>query len=212
MIPGMLLGSLLLLPGPQEPVAAALEQPPWFGVMNDLKLYGDFRLRQENDFDLVGRKNRDRQRLRLRLGVNYQLNDQLLMGARVATGDPDDPRSNHVTFGNDFEDFDISLDRAFLTYRPTWWQGAFLTAGKFNHPFYKNPIYGELVWDADVQSEGAVGGRSLSTVPGFQEVRLTTDVYTILEQGNASDSAMVVGELEGRFGLGAKANATLATS
>jgi hypothetical protein len=206
------LGLLCLASLPQDPALPVQSQAPWADVFNRLKFYGDFRLRLEESFKLDDKKDRDRQRLRLRFGVNYQVTDELLLGTRIVTGDKDDPKSTHVTFGRGFDDIEMNLDRAFLTYRPAWWENSYATAGKFNNPLYRNPVFGELVWDTDVQPEGAVTGHSIQDVAGFEELGLTLAAYRVLEQGDADDANMVVGELKARFPLGAQGNATLASS
>lgn len=203
--------ALLLVGAPQDTTARLSEPTPWIGIFEDLKLYGDLRLRHESSFRLDDQEDRNRERLRLRLGVNYRLTDELLMGARLVTGDPDDPNSPHVTLGDGFDKLAFNLDRVFLTYRPSWWEGSFLTAGKFDHPFYRNPVYGELVWDADVQPEGAVAGVSLRDVLGLESMTVTVGGYTLLEQGGGKDAYLVVGELAGRMRLGESAHTTLAT-
>ena len=137
-----------------------------------MALYGDFRLRYEGDFDLEEQPDRHRARIRFRLGANYEVVDDLLIGARIVTGDRGDPNSPHVTLGDGFKDFEISLDRAFASYRPGWFEGSSLTAGKLAHPFDRNPVYGELVWDADVQPEGIVGGYSTGVSRFSQLARL----------------------------------------
>jgi len=206
------LGLLCLTSVPQDSAPPVQSQPPWVDVFDRLKLYGDFRLRAEQDFKLDDRKDRDLQRLRLRFGVNYQLTDDVLLGTRLVTGNKDDPNSTHVTLGDGFDDIEINLDRAFLTYRPEWWENSYVTAGKFNNPLYRNPVYAELVWDADIQPEGAAAGRSIHDVAGFEELGVTLAAYSLLEQGDADDANMLVGELKARFPLGEQGNATLSSS
>ena len=208
---GVLALSFMAL-APQESIPSLEQQHPWIRVLDELEVYGDLRLRQESDFRRPSMKRRSRQRVRLRLGANYQLSDEVLLGTRLVTGDPNDPNSPHSTFGDVFNDLAFSLDRVFLTYRPSSSEGSFVTAGKFNHPFYRNPVYGELVWDADVQPEGILAGTSIPNSFGFEALRVTVGTYSILEQGNAADSQMIVGELRGRHRLGKRTSATLATS
>jgi hypothetical protein len=211
MIALLLLSSFVPAPLPQEGPAAR-EPSPLELLFEDLKLYGDFRLRHESSFKLDDKKDRNRQRLRMRVGLNYQIHPELLLGGRLVTGDADDPNSTHVTLGDVADDLEVTLDRLFLTYRPDWLEGAFGTAGKFQHPFYTNPVYGELVWDGDVQPEGVVLGRSLSNVAGLAELGVTVGGYSVLEQGDASDTHMVVGELRGRMRPDPNLSATAATS
>lgn len=122
----------------------------------NFNIYGDFRLRAELD---TNRENVDdprfRERIRFRIGMNYKLLDnQLAIGARLVTGDSDDPRSPYVNLENNFESFEISLDRAYVQYTPSFYKWISLYGGKFNNTFKTKSIYNELVWDQDVQPEG----------------------------------------------------------
>ncbi|MFT7677003.1 MAG: hypothetical protein ACI8QC_000980 [Planctomycetota bacterium] len=175
-----------------------------------LRFYGDLRLRQENTTDVPGTEDRMRSRGRMRLGVNYQLDEELTIGARVVTGDRKDPNSPHATYGDGLEGIELSLDRAFLTYRPGAWEGAEITAGKFNHPFYRNQVYGELLWDADVQPEGMIARKSFKSIPGLQELELMLGGYALIEQSSGDDAYLVVSQLALRRRLSENLDGTLA--
>ena len=86
-------------------------------VLENLDIFGGFRLRvAEVDFNRQGdAADRYRARIRFRFGAQYTLLDkQIAVGARLSTGNKNDPRSPYVSFGNLFEDFDIFVDRAYL--------------------------------------------------------------------------------------------------
>jgi hypothetical protein len=111
---------------------------------------GDFRVRYEYTSAGNGAPSLGREVARLRAGLTYQLREDVVVRARVATGDPDDPNSTDVTLGSFVNDFAVSLDIASIEVnRPHW--GAI--AGKFTNPFH----YTELVWDGDVNPQGAAG-------------------------------------------------------
>ena len=188
------------------------EPRSWEPIFDRLTLVGDLRLRSESDFNRDDRRDRHRQRIRLRFGADYRASDEITLGARLVTGDPDDPNSPHVTLGNAFDSFEVSLDRAFVSYRPQWAGGASFTAGKFNHPFARNPVYGELVWDADVQPEGAILGWSMRLGQPFEDLTLTAGAYPLLEQNNGSDAFASVYEARSRvrFGEDTAAGASVA--
>ncbi len=159
----------------------------------DWTIGGDVRLRHESNWGAHGQPDRFRERLRLRIEIGCALHEQLDLGARLTTGDPEDPNSPHVTFGELFESFEISLDRAFVRYRPGW-ADSWIAAGKFAHPAARNPIYGELVWDADVQPEGIAGALHLP-VAGDEGVRLVAGGYRLSERGAGADVAMGFAQL-----------------
>ena len=185
-------------------------EAPWTGVMERLKLYGDVRLRHESSFQLVGKKDRHRERLRFRLGANYAVDDELLFGARLVTGDREDPKSPHVTFGDGFDGLEFTLDRAFLTYRPSWLEGARFTGGKFGHPFRRNPVYGELVWDADVQPEGLVTDYTASDVGPFSTLTVAAGSFFLLEQSGGDDAYALAGQVAGSLDLTEDASGSIA--
>jgi hypothetical protein len=129
---------------------AAIDQNPALSVSADL------RLRFESDWDShtssgARRIDRDRGRLRARLGVGYKLSKEWSVGARVRTGDRASQQSPHLTFdANDGpnDDFEVSLDRYFAQYK----SGAFTAWGGRNSvPFWQQ---NELFWDEDITPTG----------------------------------------------------------
>lgn len=186
------------------------EAPPWQNALNRLKLYGDFRLRGESTINRDDKRDSHRARIRMRLGANYQLSEDLLVGARLVTGSGDDPKSTHVTLGDGFKDFEVNLDRAFLTYQPDWALGGWATAGKFANPFRQNPVYGELVWDGDVQPEGAVLGYTRRGIPGVDELRFVAGGYYFFHQDDAGDAGAAVAQVSARIPLGAQFSSDVA--
>jgi len=173
----------------------------WERVFEDLRFYGDMRLRGESSVRQGSDPDRHRARMRLRVGADYRLNDEAQVGVRVVTGSADDPNSPHVTFGDALDGLELSLDRAFLVYRPASSTNTELRAGKFNHPFYRNEVYGELVWDADVQPEGVIVRQTFPDAV-FDEVTFTIGGYALLEQSKGADASLVVSELSARERLG----------
>ncbi len=188
------------------------EKAPWEEVLKRLNPYADFRLRAESNVNLDGKPARHRQRVRFRVGANYQMTDELFIGARITSGNPADPQSPHETFGNAFHSFNVSLDRAFVNYRPGWLRGTWLTAGKFGHPFYRNPVYGELVWDADVQPEGLVAGYTLTELGRLESLGLTAGEYVLLEQSRGDEGTASVFQVSGRVRLSEHLRSNVAAS
>lgn len=177
------------------------EKPAWAQTLERLNIYGDFRLRHESSFNLDDKSDRHRERLRFRLRLDYQLSDEVLLGIGLRTGDPDDPNSAFVTFGGGFNDFDISLDRVLVTYRPHWGDGLWVTAGKFVNPIHRNPVYGELVWDADVNPEGVVLGYSVTGGDTLERFDLLVGGYTIIEDAASDDVWLLSAEVAARLRL-----------
>ena len=156
-------------------------------VLENLDIFGGFRLRGvEADFNRQGgAPDRYRPRIRFRFGAQYTfLDKQIAVGARLSTGNKNDPRSPYVSFGQLFEDFDIFLDRAYLKYSPDFWQGSYAIGGKFGLTFTKKDIYNELVWDNDVQPEGGAAGYQVKNVGPLEELTFTVGQY-IVEETNS---------------------------
>lgn len=97
-------------------------------------------------------QDRNRFRLRARLGLNADLSDGFVAGLRVATGDSNTPVSTNQTFGGsggNFSKYSLWLDRAFLSFRPN--DELVLSIGRFDNPFFAPS---ELVWDSDLGFDG----------------------------------------------------------
>ena len=177
------------------------------GFLDRLDPFADLRLRYENQSNrpnpaTSGKlKQRNRGRVRFRIGANFEIHPELTAGFRVRTGNPDDPNSPHQTFGNVFDSFEINLDKVFLRYQPSWLDGAWIVGGKFAHPFVANPVYGELVWDADVNPEGGALGYRWKHESGF-DLGLVAGGYALLERTSEGDSKAVAVQATSGFKLG----------
>ncbi|MAE97353.1 MAG: hypothetical protein CL910_22110 [Deltaproteobacteria bacterium] len=195
----------------RETQAAAPGNPsvsaPSDSFFEKLHPFADFRLRYEHRRNRPGRDDRNRSRIRFRIGAEYDLHPELRAGFRLRTGDPNDPNSPHRTLGGRhsdggggmFDSFEIALVRAYLKYKPSWFEGSTIWAGKFDHPFVKNPVYGELVWDDDVNPEGVAGVYKWSDGNGL-DLRFAAGEYFLVESGGADEASMTV--LQGAAGLG----------
>ena len=171
--------------------------PAW---VRSLRWEGDLRSRvQADNFDSANkeafsitdtnRDNRlklanttvDRQRLRVRarLGVTVSADDHWGGSVRLTTGSTTDPLSSNQTLGSYGNRFTTAFDRAFIRYR----QGSSfnVVAGRFGNPWFGT----DLVWANDLSFDGvaaqwtpAVGnwGRAFVTAAAMpvQEVELSS--------------------------------------
>ncbi len=195
------------------PAAAAAEEPAKTEAKKEeggplkladrLTFYGDFRYRHEDNFKLDDQPSRNRERIRLRFGFDVKITDEVVAGARMRTGNPEDPKAPHQTLGDGFDSFEVSLDRAYVTYRPKKVEGLWATGGKFAHPFAANPVYGELVWDADVQPEGVAAGMTFRNLADVERLDLSVGEYILLEQ-TESDAEVAVAQASLRVKLAEK--------
>jgi hypothetical protein len=103
-------------------------------------------------------QDRNRARLRGRLGMDADLFNGFSAGLRLGTGDGSSPVSFNATLGGsggDFSKYGIWLDRAFVKYNA--WDALTLQAGRFDNPFF-SPT--DLVYHRDLGFDGfAAQGR-----------------------------------------------------
>jgi hypothetical protein len=143
--------------------------PQW---VQDVKLFGDFRYRHEeiNDTGSSESSNagpfvqRERDRIRARLGLKAKINEEFDTVFRLATGSSDTPTSGNQTLGDSASDSfshkEIWLDWAYFDWHPESTKGLNVYGGKMKQPFYTVGD-NELVWDGDVSPEGIVAKYSV---------------------------------------------------
>ena len=144
--------------------------PEWLGR---IQWEGDFRLRYERDrfatentanqllnYNTVNSsrsinnaflnttQDRERMRLRGRLGMNAKISDDWMVGMRLVTGNTNDPTSTNQTLGNYNNKYSLVLDRAYLKFEPADW--LVMTGGKVPNPWFGT----DLVWNENLNFEG----------------------------------------------------------
>lgn len=117
-------------------------------------------------------QNRNRIRLRARLGADMLLTNGFSMGARLATGENDAPVTENQTLGvanqgqgGNFSLYAIWLDRAFIKYQlganPS--KNLVLSFGRFDNPFF---TVSTIQWAADLGFDGVAGQAKYEVLPG----------------------------------------------
>ncbi len=101
-------------------------------------------------------QNRNRARLRARIGAEIEMGDGFTAGLRVATGDSNSPVSTNQSLGasgGNFSKYAIWLDRAYLKYEVggTPQKNLAVSVGRFDNPFFSS----EVTWDNDLGFDGA---------------------------------------------------------
>lgn len=142
-------------------VLLSAADPCWAGVAIDdsgkLSVYGDFRGRLEADWDSLRsdgsqRDDRNRLRVRFRVGLEYKANENISFGFRVRSGSDDSQQSPHITVvdfdDNNTGDAHFNLDKWYFKYS-TGKVSAWL--GRNSLPFWKAD---ELMLDDDVTLAG----------------------------------------------------------
>jgi hypothetical protein len=152
------------------------------------------RVRGESTFDQPSGEDRHRGRMRLRLSADYELHPTVDVGARLSTvSDGRDANNAYWDFGdggNAFSAADIGLDRFFLA----WHARPDLTvfAGKFAHVFTRPTVFGEVLWDEDVQPTGlAQIYRPAAAAGAATRFDLRAAQYVAVESGSANDAGAV---------------------
>jgi hypothetical protein len=121
-----------------------------------VKLKGDLRVRYQDesldnapeDDTILDISERERYRIRWRVGALADVTDNWEVGFGFASGGGD-PRSTNQTLNGAFSTKDARLDYAYARYAP----GNFfeMLAGKFKNPIWKPK---DLLWDSDINPEG----------------------------------------------------------
>lgn len=156
-------------------------------IESPLTAYADFMMRAEGNYgDPMGR-DRERGVMRARLGADYKINDRLMVGGLLETGDPNDPNSGYVTLSNFTDDLQISLSRAYAKYALG---DLTIMGGKFAKPFVST----DLLWDGDVNPMGIAASWDIR---GEQYAFKATGLMSILdENAGGEDSQMLGGQLK----------------
>jgi hypothetical protein len=129
-----------------------------------ITLGGDLRLRYQGDFYdngngifvkpdkttevLNSNVDRTQFRVRARLNVTAKVNDDLVAGLGLATGNTTNPVSTNATLGDTLNKKNIVLDQAYLKWTPI--KDLTLLGGRFANPWFNS----DLVWDPDVNFDG----------------------------------------------------------
>jgi Putative porin len=119
-------------------------------------------------------EDRNRARLRARIGLDAELGEGFSAGMRIATGSDSSPVSTNQTLGGsggNFSKYELWLDRAFVKFEPFQnehlpdysAQGdASLSLGRFDNPFWAPT---DLVWDGDLGFDGLAANGSYFVNP-----------------------------------------------
>ena len=164
-------------------------------ALGRFRLSGDMRIRGENFFQ-SGVPDRNRARIRARLGVDGQLNEDFIGGIYFATGSLGDPTTTNETLTNFFDRKTFQLDRGYITYNPVAHKWLSLTGGKFAFPWTRT----SLTFDPDINPEGFDAKLSFDMHKGpIRNLSIQGMLLLINESSRAADS----------YGSGGNASAKL---
>ena len=102
-------------------------------------------------------QNRQRERLRVRLGADIDMGEGYTTGIRIATGENNSPVTTNQSLGTSggFSKYAIWLDRAFIKYRSANWS---ITAGRFDSPFFAT----QMIFDEDLGFDGVAAAAKIA--------------------------------------------------
>jgi hypothetical protein len=172
-------------------------------LVGRFRLSGDVRIRGESYFQ-QGIPDDNLARIRVRFGIDGQLNEDFIGGIALATGAIGNPTSTNETLTGDFDRKTIALDRGYITYNPVAHPWLSLTGGKFAYPWQRT----SATFDPDLNPEGFDEKASFNFAGGpLQNVNIQ-GIELLYNQANgklgiaSQDSYAVGGQIAGRFGFG----------
>lgn len=131
----------------------------------------------QDDYGVTGNSSEDRNRYRVRarLGMLARISDDWSGGIRLATGSETDRVSTNQTMGNNFNKYTLSLDRAYINYTPTEWMT--LVGGRMPNPWYST----DLMWDEDLNFDGFAATFKPAVGNGSFRPFVTVGAFPLLE-------------------------------
>ena len=161
--------------------------PETMAWVEKINLYGDFRYRYEYIDDDARSDDRNRNRIRARIGLKGKINDEMSFNVRIASGS-DEPTSTNQTLDGGFSSKDLWLDRAYLTWTPDSMKDWTFLFGKMSNPFYKAGG-NQLIWDDDLNPEGVAAqyAAQLNEKTGFF---LNTGGMWVEESSSDADASL----------------------
>ena len=124
--------------------------PDW---VNNVKIKGDFRYRHEWTDDETSTDDRNRHRIRARIGIYGKVNDEVDYGFGLASGNSSTATSTNQDLDGAFSSKNIYLDLAYFDYHPENIKGLTILGGKIKNPLFRAGK-NDLMFDNDVNPEG----------------------------------------------------------
>jgi len=166
-------------------------------LLGRFRFNGDVRVRGEN-FTQSGTQDRNRARVRVRFGVDGQLNEDFVGSFALATGSQGDPTSSNETLTNAFDRKTVALDRAYITYSPVAHPWLSLTGGKFPYFWQRTSVTG----DPDVNPEGFNQKLSFNGKGFVQNFTVQALELIYNESSTGQDSYVLGGQAQARLHAG----------
>ena len=149
---------------------------------------GDVRVRGESFFQ-QGIQDRNRARIRVRLGLEGQLNQDFIGGVAMATGAMGDPTTTNETLTNFFDRKTIALDKGYITYNPVAHKWFSVTGGKWAYQWQRTSVTG----DPDLNPEGFDTKLSFDIKHGFFTNFTVQAIQLLYNESAAGPDSYVLG-------------------
>lgn len=161
----------------------------------------------QDDYGVNGNSSEDRNRYRVRarLGMLARISDDWSGGIRLATGSETDRVSTNQSMGNNFNKYTLSLDRAYINYAPTEWMT--LVGGRMPNPWYST----DLMWDEDLSFDGFAATFKPAVGDGSFRPFLTAGAFPLREDTPPkADDRWIFGiQAGGKWDFAQNANLTI---
>jgi hypothetical protein len=161
------------------------------------RLSGDVRVRGEA-YNQDGTPDRNRARIRVRLGLDGQLNQDFVGGVAIATGTEGDPTTTNETLTNAFDRKTIALDRGYIAYNPVAHSWFSATGGKFSYLWQRTSVTG----DPDLNPEGFDQKLSFNRQGAVQNFTIQAFELLYNENSTGQDSYTLGAQVSTRLALG----------
>ncbi len=158
---------------------------------------GDVRVRGES-YNQSALPDRNRARIRVRFGIDSQLNEDFSAGVAIATGSLGDPSSSNETLTNVFDRKTIALDRGFITYNPVAHNWLSLTGGKFATTWQRTSV----TFDPDINPEGFNEKLSFNFNGAVKNLTVQGIELLYSESTVGQDSYAVGGQISAKLQIG----------
>src|SRR5229473_1243874 len=171
-------------------------------AMGRFRFNGDVRVRGEaynQNCTAVVCQDRNRGRIRVRLGLEGQLSQDFIGGLAIATGSQGDPTTTNETLTNFFDRKTIALDKGYITYNPVAHNWFSVTGGKLAYLWQRTSVTG----DPDLNPEGFDAKLSFNVKHGFF-TNFTVQGITLLynESSGGQDSYVLGAQAQTSFKAG----------
>lgn len=166
-------------------------------LVGRFRLSGDIRVRGEA-YKQDGVQDRNRARIRVRLGLEGQLNQDFVGGVAIATGSLGDPTTTNETLTNAFDRKTIALDKGYIAYNPVAHNWLSVTAGKFPYLWQRTSVTG----DPDLNPEGFDQKLSFNFHGPVQNFTVQAIELLYNESSSGQDSYTLGGQASTKFAFG----------